>query len=336
MKLRTKHLFLAVSLFSATAAAAADPSGFSARNAEDLVASSNSRWVFASSMAGGGQAAGALAAIDLRTGAVRRLDPIRDAIASSGSETCTAPITVTAFKPHGMALHSIATGQEQLFVVNHGERESIEIYRVERGDPPELRWTGCVPLPSGLSGNSVTASADGAIYVTNMGKSLDGSHAEGDVVFWRSDSGWKTVPDSRIRGPNGILSSRDGKRLYVASWSSSEIVELTLDAHKSARRALPLGFLPDNLRWSTRGTILAAGQRTGPQAVADCYNSARTTCRIASAMAEIDPATFTILCTRSIPVNTATVALGMKKTLLVGTFRGERVIQLETGCGTSN
>src|SRR6185369_2384777 len=144
---------------------------------------------------------------------------------------------------------------------------------------------------------------DGTLYMTNMGRPLDGSaplsDMGGQVVAWHVGRGWRTVPDSAIPAPNGIVATADGSQIYVASWSSSAVFALTPDG-KAPRRALRLDFLPDNLRWSDRGTILAVGHRTSIKAVRDCYISPAERCTIPSAMAEIDPARMTVRCTRPV------------------------------------
>jgi hypothetical protein len=62
-----------------------------------------------------------------------------------------------AFVSHGLSLKPNADGHQRLFVVRHGGREAIEVFRFERPDDvTSLEWIGCVPLPKDFSGNAVT------------------------------------------------------------------------------------------------------------------------------------------------------------------------------------
>jgi sugar lactone lactonase YvrE len=300
-------------------------------NAEDLASVAGSPWVIASSMAGGAQAQGSLAAIDARDGTIRRLYPesgVNDTPSDPGVRDCPGMPAADTFKPHGIAYVPKGKTGGRLYVVNHGARESIEFFDVVLTPAPRLHWVGCAIVPPGAFGNGVAAVADGTLYMTNMGRPLDGSaplsDMGGQVVAWHAGQGWRTVPDSAILAPNGIVATADGSQIYVASWSSSAVFALTPDG-KAPRRALRLDFLPDNLRWSDRGTILAVGHRTSIKAVRDCYISPAERCTIPSAMAEIDPARMTVRCTRPVALDMATVALPVGRELWIGTARGDHI-----------
>lgn len=302
-------------------------------NAEDLAPLPGGRWVIASSMAGGAEASGRLLAIDTSTGRSTTLYPNGQDEAGKGDPSCDAQVAPAAFKPHGIALVTPQDGEARLYVVNHGGRESIEIFSLRSDGAPKLRWIGCVMSPKGLTANSVAALPDGRLFVTNMGRPIDGSEPlsadmGGEVASWSAARGWQSVPGSALVAPNGLLASPDGSRLYVASWSGKAVIELTPGADGTKRRTAALDMLPDNLRWSDRGTILVGGQSASVQGVIDCYLSTRTPCAIPSAIAEIGLQDFTAICHRAVRLGMATVAAQVGREIWVGTTRGDSIERL--------
>ena len=301
-------------------------------NAEDLLPVPGGRWIIASSMAGGAATSGRIVAVDTKTG---RLVPLYPGTRKDGEATtpdCREEVASSDFKPHGVSLATAPDGRLRLYVVNHGARESVEMFVLLPGQAPRLRWIGCARAPAGLFANSVAALADGRLFVTNMGRPLDGSTPisamGGEVAAWSPRGGWHSVPGSATVGPNGIIARPDGRTLYVASWGGKALVELKPGETGTTRRTLPLNLLPDNLRWSGRGTILVGGQSTSPGLVTECYTSTRTHCRIPSTIVEVDPVPLTVRCARPAPIDMATVAVEVDRRVWVGTARGSRIEQL--------
>lgn len=328
--MRAVHALLACALAALSGPGASAP--VRAVNAEDLAPLPGGRWVIASSMAGGGQASGQLLAIDTKTGRSTPLDPNAGAGRGAGDPACAGQIDPAEFKPHGIALVTGQDGAMRLYVVNHG-RESVEIFAVQAGKAPRLRWIGCVKSPEGLSANSVAALPDGRLFVTNMGRPLDGSQPlspimGGEVASWSAERGWQSVPGSALVAPNGLLASPDGSRLYVASWSGKVVVELVPGADGTKRRTAALDMLADNLRWSDRGTILVGGHDASIASVMDCYLSRRTQCAIRSVIAEIGLQDFTAICHRRLGMGMATVAAQVGREIWVGTMRGDSIERL--------
>nr|ART38513.1 G18 [uncultured bacterium] len=318
---------------SATAASTPQPDRIAGvRNIEDLAPIPGSEWVIGSSMAGGTATAGKLVAINAKSGEALSLYPAPNRANAKPNSGCPGQVAADAFKPHGIFLRPTTDGHTaQLYVVNHGGRESVEIFDILSGATPGLRWTGCAMLPPGAFGNGVASSPDGGFFVTNMGKTLDGrdpiTAMGGDIIAWTQANGWRTIADSAIPAPNGLIATQDGRTLYVASWTGSTITELKL-GEKTERRTVAVDFLPDNLRWSRNGTILVAGQATSVPDVIACYTSTRDACDIPSAVAEVDPASFTVRCSLPVALDMATVAADLGEDIWVGTTRGDAVLRL--------
>ena len=239
-------------------------------NAEDFATIGDGSWVVASSMAGGDRTSGGLYRISAETGEATLVYPLPAGEGSATGEQaplltpeCSTQVAADAFAPHGVTVQTFA-GQETLFVVNHGGRESIELFTIDApsaGDAaPSLRWAGCIPYPTGGLGNGVTVTPDGTLYTANMGQPIGGettSQMGGDVLSWTAKDGWGTVADSVMDGPNGIVVSPDSSELFVAAWPGKQVVALNLET--GARREVDVPFLPDNVKWSDTGMLLVTG-----------------------------------------------------------------------------
>ena len=133
---------------------------------EDVIAIPGTRWLIASGFAPGA----GLKLVDADRhvaerwydGSAAQLDPDRAAYPS-----CPGPVDPKLFNARGLSLRKGTDGRYTLYVVNHGGRESIEIFDVlVDGDRPALRWRGCRLMPPGQVGNAVAAFADGTLLVT--------------------------------------------------------------------------------------------------------------------------------------------------------------------------
>ena len=140
---------------------------------------------------------------------------------------CPAPLDPVKFAPHGLALRVGKDGQHQLYVVNHGGRESIEIFALDARAPQiKARWIGCVVLPEGTSGNAVAPMGDGGFVATKFFDTREGSEysqflarKKTSVVYrWSPGKGISIVPGGEMVGDNGMLVSPDVQCLNVTSW----------------------------------------------------------------------------------------------------------------------
>ena len=94
-----------------------------------------------------------------------------------------------------------------LYVVGHGAREAIEVFELDAGGAlPTMKWIGCIPAPEGTQRiNSITALPAGFLGATNF------DPTGGELWEWHPIIGWIEVPGSQMRGPNGLVSSNDGR-----------------------------------------------------------------------------------------------------------------------------
>jgi hypothetical protein len=238
---------------------------------------------------------------------------------------CPAP-DLKGLQTHGLDVVPGHGGITTVYAVNHGGRESVEVFRLNAARA-SAEWVGCVVMPAGANPNSVAALAQGAFVVT---KFLDNNDKEafqhilagqvnGVVYLWTPGKGFSEVPGTRLSGDNGILVSHDGKWVYVSAYGTHEIYRVPLSG-QGERTSVKVDFNPDNLRWAPDGTIFATGQFVTAQNL----NS-----RHGWATARLDPTTL-----KATPVvkepgyaqfDDATSAVQVGQTLWFGTFRGDRV-----------
>jgi hypothetical protein len=125
-----------------------------------------------------------------------------------------------ALVPHGISLskRSDSRGTMQLYVVNHGGRQSMEMFELRRAGPSwELAWHGC--FVSKQEYNDVAALSDGGFIATHPTalrtpgdtSNLLGGQATGYVVRWSAASGEVEMPGTRIGYPNGVVVTPDGR-----------------------------------------------------------------------------------------------------------------------------
>ena len=242
------------------------------RNAEDLVAVEGGRWLVASSITSRGDSVGAgrLYLIDAATRVAEEFFPGAEPVLRRDGATygnCT--IDLESFDTHGLALRELPSpGHYRLYATSHGSQESIQAFELDAtGDRPRVTWVGCVTLPAEIWANSVAILDDGGFVTTqfydpldpeSIGRVLRGE-ANGSVFEWHPGGEVVALPGTRLSGPNGIALSADDRALYVAAFGGRSVLRFVRGTNPSPPVSVPLGIGPDNLRWSSRGTLLTAG-----------------------------------------------------------------------------
>lgn len=332
--------------FSGSAVAACDPAGTTKficgmRNSEDLVQIPETRWVVASGLAEGDNPEGHLYIVNTRDYSLKVLLPghvaYRQDMKTYGD--CPGAPEEKTFSAHGLNIRRGANGEHTLYVVHHGGRESIEVFKLSvKGEEPRLTWIGCAVYPAETSGNAVAPLPGGGFAATSLFNPKDAKFAEkllarepiGSTFIWRPTRGWEIVADSlTISGDNGVETSRDGKWLFIAGWADESVVRLSLDRKNPRREVVKTGFHTDNLRWGPDGFLYAGGQHDSAQNIFTCFASKSEVCANPYAVLKIDPKT---LRTQEIVDDPGSPAFGggttgMKvgNTYWIGTFRGDRI-----------
>jgi hypothetical protein len=215
---------------AAAAPAACEPSAelrfiCGAERPEDVARVPETRWlVFSGFSDGAGLKLVDTAAFKMRrwySGAPGQLRHDRDAF-----PLCPSPPAVESFNAQGISLRTIAPQLHRLYVVNHGGRESIEVFSIDaRSDEPKLHWLGCVLMPEGIAANSVATYSDGTILasvLTHPGTFITDfvrGGVTGGVYEWRPGSqAFKLLPGTELPGNNGIETAPDDQEFYVEPW----------------------------------------------------------------------------------------------------------------------
>jgi len=255
-----------------------------------------------------------------------------------GDPACPGP-PGEALLPHGISLSKRTDSKKstmELYVVNHGGRQSMEMFELKRAGPTwELAWHGC--FVSKQDYNDVAALADGGFISTHPTSlrtpgdtsNLLGGQATGYVVRWTAATGEMELPGTRIGYPNGVVVTPDGRYMYVNAWTAREVHKYDLTDGKETG-VIKLDFMPDNLTWTSDRHILAAGV-AGTRG--DCPVGSGAPCIQGFGVAEIDPAkmeSHTLLDWQSkrSPISGVSVALKVGTSIYLGAFQGDRIVKV--------
>jgi hypothetical protein len=309
-------------------------------NAEDLVQVPGTPWIVASGLAEGELTQGHIYLVNARDRTAQVLLP-GDVVYQQDNETfgaCPGAPDETKFSAHGLSLR-VGSAEHTLYVVHHGERESVEVFKLKAGSAaPTLTWVGCVVYPPGVMGNGVAALPGGAFAAgnflsTNDPKALDkltAGEPEGGMLIWRPKTGWEDVPDAAaISADNGVEALPDGKRLFVAGSGDETVVRLSLDGTPGERAVIKTGFHTDNLRWGSDGFLYATGQRDTVQNLLACAPNTSQRCSGPFSVLRIDPVTLeareVIRHPGAATFGAASTALRIGDEYWLGTPHGDRI-----------
>jgi hypothetical protein len=306
---------------------------------EDLARIPGTRWLIASGFSAG-------AGLKLVDTAARSLRPAyTGATADSGWSTGALPHCSTApdpklFNTQGLSLRAAGEGKHVLYVVNHGGRESIEVFEVDaRPDVPTLTWRGCVMLPAALAANSVASYTDGTLLVTVLVHPGD-TYADfvegrntGGVYQWRpGTAGFQLIPGTELPGNNGIETAADDSGFFVVAFGRHAILRYSRQEPGSPPvQSVAPGFMPDNVHWDG-GRLITAGMMYdepacgGTRKVID-GRADDMRCHRGTVVAELDPELMTFRIVAYAPpdpsFNGASAAVLVGNQLWLGSYQSD-------------
>jgi hypothetical protein len=219
---------------------------------------------------------------------------------------------------HGLNVKPLGKDKFRLFVVNHGERQSVEIVDVAAtGKDLKAVWRGCLMAPEGMTfPNSVAPLPDGGLVLSGSG-----------LRVWHQGGGWRNI--GNVPGSNGVEISPDGNAIYVNDYEAQLIEKLDLDG-KVIKSTPKLDFQPDNLRWGDDGALYVAGTITSAEQEASmaCFEPAG--CKIGFVSARVDPGTLAVtdvVRSAGIPnFGIATVTLKVGDAVWIGTVGADHIL----------
>lgn len=310
---------------------------------EDLASIPGTDWMIASGFAPGS----GLKLVDTRQRTLRSwYDGAPEQVASDRERypDCAAPPDPALFNARGISFRETSRGRGELHVVNHGGRESIEVFSVDSrvsARPPRLAWRGCLLLPEGHVGNSVATYSDGTVLVTVLTK--PGTTIT-DFVMGRKTglvlerkpgmAGFVAIEGTELEGNNGLETSREDDGFFVVAFGTRRIVRFEREEVLGPSWSVTApGFMPDNIHWHG-DRLLAAGMVSnepacgGPRQVID--GAADTMqCHRGFVAAMLDPRSrqWTVVAPsdRKLAFNGVSAALVMNGELWLGSYQADRL-----------
>jgi hypothetical protein len=303
------------------------------------------RWVIVS----GFEPGGGISLLDTRSLTLRRWYARAPGIGPArklGSENCPGPPDAEQMDTQGLSLRELGPGRSRLYAVNHGGRESIEIFDVtSRTGIPSPMWRGCVLMPPGDAANAVASYEDGTILATVLNRpgttkaDFVRGKATGGVYEWHPGAtGFHLLPGTELPGDNGLETSPDGRFFYAVAFGTQQIVMYARHGTRGPlRKATAPGFMPDNIRWEG-DRLVAAGMTYDEPA---CGGIRRIIdgeadpmlCHRGYVVASVDPRTlrFSVLAyAEPNPVfNGVTTGLIVGSRLWLGSYQADRVAYRE-------
>jgi SMP-30/Gluconolactonase/LRE-like region len=253
---------------------------------------------------------------------------------SWGDPACPGPIG-DALVSHGSSLAKRRGGAWELYVVNHGGRQSIEMFELKpMSGSWTLVWHGCEVGAHDY--NDVAILPDGGFvgtYPTGLSSGGSGGPFGGAVTGyltrWIPGKGESEITGTRLRYPNGVVASTDGRYIYINEFAARQVYKYDLNAGKIIG-SVKVDFLPDNLTWTKQGRLLAAGVKG---ARGDCPQGSGRPCIQGFGVAEIDPSktqarSIFDSSTTDPLISGVSVALKVGDSIYLGAFQGDRLVKI--------
>ena len=299
-------------------------------NVEDMDLAAGGRWIIGGGMTSPMVPVGHLYAIDAKTRAFHAITPDVSGPAEAAYRDCPGAPDLAKLAPHG-----VFVSKDRVYLVNHGGRQAIEVFRLSMGPGgPALKWLGCAVLPDNGSGNGV-APLPGGGFVASVFQTAGDEQAfakmadrkpTGAVYAWAPGKGWRKLAHSEMSGANGVEVTADGRYALVNAWPEQKVYRFRIGSDE-APVSVDTPFLPDNVRRLADGRILVAGQDGDIKRLLSPCGKPR--CVAGWWVARLDPETMKLTTLMHVPATAAfgdaTSALEVGKDLWVGTYMGDRV-----------
>lgn len=248
------------------------------------------------------------------------------------------------FSPHGISLRQRDDKRWQVAAVNHGGRETIEMFELLADTPvPRLEWRGCVVPPDGTFVNDVALRRNGGLVGSHMfdkhstpvgNLSVDAIKAmlgmnTGHVFEWLPGGSLRVLAESHGAFINGVELSADESAVFANVYFGNEIRKL--DRQTGKRLGSAAIKHADNLAWDATGGLLAVAHTGGLRTQLACLKQPGTTCALEYTVLRLNPDTMAVtevLRHQGAPMGAATVARELDGMLYLGTYTGDRLVRM--------
>lgn len=252
-----------------------------------------------------------------------------------GDDACVEAPNAT-FSPHGTHLQRLDSGRWRYLVVNHGDRESVELFEVsEQQGQPSIKWRGCVLAPESTVINDVVGLANGDVVYTRMFAKNDTWSLlksmmkidTGEAWYWNKAVGLKALPGSQGAMPNGIELSPDQRHVFINMYMNEQVLKYNL-AERRVVGSANVG-MTDNSAWAPNGELWLVTHRGKWQDSVACFENPRQSCGLAFAVVAMNPDTMqhrTVFEHRGSPMGAATIAMQVGDEVFLGSYAGDRLL----------
>ena len=310
------------------------------RQPEDLELTPDGKYLIATqflSQGRGSSVGGGMALFDLAKKTFSKMDHTSAPDKSWGDPACPGPIG-DALVSHGSSLAKRRNGTWALYVVNHGGRQSIEMFELKPASGSwALVWHGCVIGAHDF--NDVAILPDGGFvgtYPTGLvspgtNSAAFGGGLTGYVARWTPGKGESEIAGTRVAYPNGVVVSADGRQMYLNVFAAREVRKYDLSGESAKETGtVKVEFMPDNLTWTKKSQLLVAGVKG---ARGDCPEGSGRPCIQGFGVAEIDPAQMHVRpifdsAGRDPLISGVSVALEVEDAIYLGAFQGDRLVKI--------
>lgn len=309
---------------------------------EDIAALQDGRHLLLANFGGMHDGTGSLSLFDTTSAQLTPLFPPANGKVDSadplwGEAGCEPP-PLDQFSPHGTHLHQLADGRWRFLVVNHGGRETVEMFELlGEGAQSRLAWRGCVPAAQDTVMNDVVGLASGDLVFSRMfdngGRleqllSLLGRNT-GDLWRWSQKSGLRVIPGTGANQPNGLEISADEQHVFANMYMTGEVWKVDIDTAEVVATA-PVAS-GDNSAWGSDGRLWVVTHTDSIPNLLSCFDHQAQPCGAGFAVVALDPQTMAhevVFSHRGAPMGAATVAVPQNGRVYMGSFVGDRLISV--------
>lgn len=309
---------------------------------EDIAALADDRHLLLAHFGGMAGGRGSLSLFDTQTDKLTPLFPPADgdfdtSDASWGAKSCSAP-NPASFSPHGTHLHQMADGRWRYLTVNHGGRESVQMFEVlGEGAGTTLAWRGCIEPVADTFMNDVVGLDNGDVIYTRMFHhnstweqltSLVGADT-GDLWRWNQSSGLRVLPGTEANQPNGIEISADNRFVFANMYFTGELWKVNAGTGEVVATA-PIASA-DNSAWGTDGRLWLVTHQESAANILSCFDDSSKPCGARFVIIAVDPETLEfepVFEHRGAPMGAATIAVPQAGRVYIGSFAGDRLISV--------